>query len=163
MSDIPNETPVAATGSFEPMRFDHVALSVASIAISRRFYADVLGFVIEEDSFALPAHEIDGLILLNAQGVRIELFQRKGSTPGRVGHPTDSALTHGYFQFALGVADIHATFGRVVAAGAKPVLSPRVAPDGRALFAFIADPDGNLIEFLQRPEPGAPTSPQTMG
>jgi catechol 2,3-dioxygenase-like lactoylglutathione lyase family enzyme len=38
----------------------------------------------------------------------------------------------------------------VVAAGAKAVLSPRIAPDGRTLFAFIADPDGNLIELLQR-------------
>lgn len=135
----------------EPMRFDHVGLSVASLEVSRRFYGDVLGFRTLEDSFALPAHDIKGLILLNAQGVRIELFERKGSTPGRVGHPTEGALTRGYFQFALGVADINATFARVVAAGATPVLSPRVAPDGRALFAFIADPDGNLVEFLQRP------------
>jgi catechol 2,3-dioxygenase-like lactoylglutathione lyase family enzyme len=140
-----------ALSPVEPMRFDHVGISVASLEVSRRFYGEVLGFRTLEDSFALPAHDITGLILRNAEGVRIELFERKGSKPGRVGHPTEGALTHGYFQFALGVADIDATFARVVAAGATPVLSPRVAPDGRALFAFIADPDGNLVEFLQRP------------
>jgi glyoxylase I family protein len=133
------------------MGFDHVGISVASLAVSRRFYHDVLGFCIEESSFALPDHDIQGLILLNGQGVRIELFERKGSTAGRIGHPTEGALTHGYFQFALAVADIAATFAGVVGAGAKPVLSPRIAPDGRTLFAFVADPDGNLIEFLQRP------------
>ncbi len=135
----------------ESMRFDHVGLSVANLDASRRFYGDVLGFRTEEHSFALPDHDIQGLILLNAQGVRIELFHRKGSQPGRVGHPTESALTHGYFQFALAVADINVTFARVVAAGATSVLSPRIAPDGRTLIAFIADPDGNLVEFLQRP------------
>ncbi len=134
-----------------PMRFDHVGVSVASLEVSRRFYREVLGFRIEESTFALPEHYIRGLILLNGEGVRIELFQRRGSMPGRIGHPTEGALTQGYFQFALAVADIATTFGAAVAAGAKPVLSPRIAPDDRTLFAFIADPDGNLIEFLQRP------------
>jgi catechol 2,3-dioxygenase-like lactoylglutathione lyase family enzyme len=133
------------------MRFDHVGLSVSDLEVSQRFYADVLGFRTQEHAFTLPAHDITGLILLNAQGVRVELFHRRGSKPGRVGHPTEGALTHGYFQFALSVSDIAATFERVVAAGAKPVLSPRVAPDGFTLFAFIADPDNNLVEFLQRP------------
>ena len=151
MSGSDQETASAAHPAIESMRFDHVGLSVASLEVSRRFYGDVLGFRVEEDSFSLPTYDIEGLILLNAQGVRIELFQRKGSKPGRIGHPTDGALTHGYFQFALAVDDINATFARVVASGATPVLAPRVAPDGRALFAFIADPDGNLVEFLQRP------------
>ena len=148
-------SPVDSISPVEPMSFDHVGLSVASLDISRRFYGEVLGFRTVEDTFALPAHDIQGLILLNAQGVRIELFEREGSKPGRMGHPTEGALTQGYFQFALSVTDIHATFARVVRAGAKPVLSPRIAPDGRALFAFIADPDGNLVELLQRPAQAA--------
>jgi catechol 2,3-dioxygenase-like lactoylglutathione lyase family enzyme len=151
MSQLTPSNPTMSEPTIEPMSFDHVGLSVASLDVSRRFYGEVLGFRTVEDCFALPAHEIKGLILLNGQGVRIELFQREGSQPGRTGHPTEGALTQGYFQFALSVTDIHATFARVVAAGAKPVLSPRIAPDGRALFAFIADPDGNLVEFLQRP------------
>ena len=142
--------PVEKIATIEPMQFDHVGLSVADLEVSTRFYGDILGFRTLEHAFVLPAHDIRGSILLNAQGVRIELFHREGSQPGRVGHPTEGALTHGYFQFALSVSDIAATFERVVAAGAKPVLSPRVAPDGFTLFAFIADPDGNLIEFLQR-------------
>ncbi len=151
MSEFTSEAKAAMEHQIEPMRFDHVGLSVADLEASRRFYGEVLGFHTLEEAFELPAHEITGLILLNAQGVRIELFHRKGSKPGRVGHPTEGALTHGYFQFALSVTDIKATFQRVVAAGAKSVLTPRFAPDGRSLFAFIADPDGNLVELLQRP------------
>jgi catechol 2,3-dioxygenase-like lactoylglutathione lyase family enzyme len=147
MSDIPSSPDAFA---MEPMYFDHVGLSVSDLAVSRQFYGDAFGFRTEEHSFELPAHDIKGLVLLNAQGVRIELFHRLGSTPGRIGHPTEGALTHGYFQFGLAVTNLSATFNRVVSAGAKPVLSPRIAPDGHTLFAFVADPDGNLLELLQR-------------
>jgi predicted enzyme related to lactoylglutathione lyase len=41
-------------------------------------------------------------------------------------------------------------FGRVVAAGATAVKEPFVAPDGLSTVAFIGDPDGNLIELIQR-------------
>jgi catechol 2,3-dioxygenase-like lactoylglutathione lyase family enzyme len=139
--------------AIEPMHFDHVALSVSDMEVATRFYGDVLGFRRQEHAFTLPAHDIRGLILLNAQGVRIELFHRAGSKPGRAGHPTEGALTQGYFQFALSVSDLAVTFERVVAAGAKPVLTPRIAPDGFTLFAFIGDPDGNLVELLQRRTP----------
>jgi catechol 2,3-dioxygenase-like lactoylglutathione lyase family enzyme len=37
-----------------------------------------------------------------------------------------------------------------VAAGATPIFEPRIAPDGVSLVAFVGDPDGNLVEFLQR-------------
>ena len=134
------------------MTFDHAGLSVGDLERSHRFYADVLGFHITEDTFSLPQFEIRGRVLRNDAGVRIELFERQGARPGRPGHPADSALVHGWFQVALRVADARATFDHVVAAGATPVMAPRVAPDGRAIFAFIADPDGTLIEFLQRPD-----------
>jgi len=140
-----------ARGPHRALRFDHVGLSVAELERSRRFYAEVLGFDRVEDAFELPDHEIRGLVLVNPVGVRIELFERRGSKPGRLGHPTDGALTQGWFQFALAVADAETAFADAVAAGATPLLSPRVAPDGRSRVAFIGDPDGNLIEFLQRP------------
>lgn len=133
------------------MTLDHVGISVADLERSRTFYEQVLGFSIEEDAFTLALHEIRGVVLADRHGARIELFERRGSTPSPPGHPTDSVRRQGLFQFALGVADVRSTFERVTAAGAAAVLTPRVAPDGRCIIAFIGDPDGNLIELIERP------------
>ena len=89
-------------------------------------------------------------MLVNDQGVRVELFERKGSRATPPADPTESTLTQGMFQFALSVSDVHSAFARATSLGAASVMSPRIAPDGRTLFAFIGDPDGNLIEFIQR-------------
>jgi catechol 2,3-dioxygenase-like lactoylglutathione lyase family enzyme len=137
--------------AIEPMTFDHAGISVANLEVSQKFYGDVLGFTHVEDRFELPQFEIRGLVLTNPLGVRIELFERRGSRPNRVGHPAEDTIIQGWFQFALGVADAQATFDRVVKAGAKPLLTPRIAPDGRSIVAFVGDPDNNLVEFLQRP------------
>ena len=145
--------PPAGPADAEVLRFDHAGLSVADLDRSHRFYADVLGFDRVEDEFTLPAHEIRGRVLLNPAGVRIELFERRGSQPVRRGHPTEGALHQGWFQFALATQDIQASFARVVAAGATPLMAPRIAPDGRSWVAFIGDPDGNLVELLQRSAP----------
>jgi catechol 2,3-dioxygenase-like lactoylglutathione lyase family enzyme len=72
-------------------------------------------------------------------------------------HQIESTRRQGWFQFALAVPDIAGTFAAVVAAGAEPSLAPTTAPDGVSLVAFVRDPDGNLVEFLQRPaRPGPP-------
>ena len=144
-------TPGAA--ALEVLRFDHAGLSVADLERSHRFYADVLGFDAVEDEFTLPAHEIRGRVLVNPAGVRIELFERRGSLPIRRGHPTEGALQQGWFQFALATQDIEASFTRIVAAGATPLMAPRIAPDGRSRVAFVGDPDGNMVELLQRNAP----------
>src|ERR1700681_1255101 len=132
------------------MKLDHVGLSVANLEASRRFYGDVLGFTLQEDTFELTAVDIRGVVLVNSEGARVELFERRGSQRGLPGHPTDSALRQGLFQFALSTADLSATYRRVISAGAKSMMEPRIAPDGRTLIAFITDIDGNLIELLQR-------------
>lgn len=135
----------------EPLHFDHAGVSVADLARSRRWYGDVLGFTIVEDEFALPQYDFIGAVLRNATGVRIELFERKGSQPVRVGDPSGDTIVQGWFQFALAVRALDETFAHVVAAGAKAVMHPKTAPDGRARVAFIVDPDNNLIELIQRP------------
>jgi hypothetical protein len=60
---------------------DHAGVSVADLEKSERFYRDVLGFTTAEDRFAFPEHDLRGVVLLNPQGARVELFERKGSAP----------------------------------------------------------------------------------
>jgi hypothetical protein len=45
----------------------------------------------------------------------------------------------------------HAGLGRAVARGARPVLPPGPSPEAGVRMALVADPGGNLIEFLHRP------------
>ena len=136
----------------EQLHFDHVGLSVADLERSHRFYAAGFWFDHVEDEFVMPQREIRGRVLVNGAGARIELFERRGSVPFRRGSPTEDTLQQGWFQVAFATPDVQATFERVVAAGARPLMQPRLAPDGRARVAFVADPDGNLVELLQRPE-----------
>jgi catechol 2,3-dioxygenase-like lactoylglutathione lyase family enzyme len=130
---------------------DHAGVSVADLQRSERFYREVLGFALVEDRFAFAEHDLKGVVLSNAQGARVELFERKGSVPTGPHHQIDSTLRQGWFQFALAVPDIAQTFAAVVAAGAEPSMAPATAPDGVSMVAFVRDPDGNLVEFLQRP------------
>jgi catechol 2,3-dioxygenase-like lactoylglutathione lyase family enzyme len=130
---------------------DHAGISVADLERSERFWREVLGFDTVEDRFAFPGHDLKGVVLANPQGARVELFERKDSVPTGPHHQIESTLRQGWFQFALAVPDIAQTFAAVVAAGAEPSLAPTAAPDGVSLVAFIRDPDGNLVEFLQRP------------
>jgi catechol 2,3-dioxygenase-like lactoylglutathione lyase family enzyme len=130
---------------------DHAGVSVADLERSERFWREVLGFEVVEDRFAFAEHDLQGVVLANPQGARVELFERKGSVPTGPHHQIESTRQQGWFQFALGVPDIARTFAAVVAAGAEPCLPPTTAPDGQSLVAFVRDPDGNLVEFLQRP------------
>ena len=138
---------------------DHAGVSVADLARSELFWGDVLGFDRVEDRFEFPEHELKGVVLVNAQGARVELFERRGSEPTGPHHQLDSTRRQGWFQFAFTVPDIQHTFASVVAAGAVPSLAPTTAPDGVSLVCFVRDPDGNLVEFLQRFPDGRPVGP----
>ena len=50
----------------------------------------------------------------------------------------------------LSVGDLAATFDRVVGLGARPVMTPRPSPEPGVRMAFVADPEGNLVELLSR-------------
>ena len=49
---------------------------------------------------------------------------------------------------AFTVADLDAVFGRAVEAGGRPVWEPRSSPRAGQRIAFVADPDGNLVELM---------------
>ena len=51
---------------------------------------------------------------------------------------------------AFDVTDLDATFERVVGLGARPVMTPRPSPEAGVRMAFVADPEGNLVEILSR-------------
>jgi catechol 2,3-dioxygenase-like lactoylglutathione lyase family enzyme len=129
---------------------DHIGLSVGSLASAAKFYGDAFGFQ-NEFAFDLP-NGIHGLMLVHPSGSRLELFEHPDPAPGLQGAvPLQAIGTAGYGHFAWAADDIEAAFARAVAAGASSVVAPGPSPEPSVLFAFLADPEGNLVELLQRP------------
>jgi glyoxylase I family protein len=52
---------------------------------------------------------------------------------------------------AFDVTELDAGYDRAVARGARPVMPPGPSPEPGVRMAFVADPEGNLVELLHRP------------
>jgi catechol 2,3-dioxygenase-like lactoylglutathione lyase family enzyme len=97
-------------------------------------------------------------MLASQHGYRVELLHRAGNRTGmQPGSPVDAALTRGYGHFALDVADVDAAYRELIAAGASDRMSPRPSPEPGVRMAYVADPEGNLIELLDRTAAQAPS------
>lgn len=129
--------------------FDHVGLSVADLDAQRSFYATALGMTEVEEEFAMAEAHIRTAILRSPDGLKIELIERGGSAPQEFGDPFDGAGTQGYFHWALYVDDLDASFVRLLESGATEVSAPAPAVREGARFAYVKDPEGNLIELIQ--------------
>lgn len=131
---------------------DHAALRVADVESSTRFYVEVFGAEIMSNPFVVEGAFAESM-MEGPAGVRfrlrhlrfgagvLELFEflepRRAAEPV---HARDATILHLGFQ----VDDVEETAARAEAAGGR-VLVP-VTEWGEAKLAFIADPDGNIIE-----------------
>jgi catechol 2,3-dioxygenase-like lactoylglutathione lyase family enzyme len=113
---------------------DHVGLHVADPGRSRAFYTAVLGLEeIARPDLGFPGHWL-------RVGTRQELH-----LIGRNAH-TDAPPAERHF--ALAVTDLDAWLERLRAHGVA-ASGPRQRPDG-ARQVFLRDPDGHVIELLER-------------
>lgn len=129
---------------------DHVGLSVADLDAAARFYGAAFGFA-AEFPFLLGGHGIKGVMLRHPSGHRLELFEHPRSLDGPQGlAPIDALARRGYGHFALAAPDIEPVFERAVRAGARAMVPPGPSPEPGVRFAFLADPEGNLVELVER-------------
>ncbi len=132
------------------MNFDHVGLNVADLEVMTEWYVDALKLEVEFE-FALDHVEFRGVMLRAPAGYRLELLHRPGSVPGLLAaNPVEAALTQGFGHLAFDVPDVDAAYEALVAAGAADRMSPRPSPEPGVRMAFVADPEGNLLELLDR-------------
>ena len=132
-----------------PLRLDHVGLSVGDLDAAGEFYSRAFGFA-PQVAFELAPHPVRGLMLRHESGMRLELFERDGSTAGIQGaSPIEALATRGYGHFAFAAPDIDAVFAGALEAGASAVLEPAPSPEPGVRFAFLADPEGNLVELVE--------------
>ncbi len=132
------------------VRFDHVGITVADLGEATEWYCAAL-CLREEFAFEIAAHDFRGVMLISPRGFRIELLERAGSQPGlQPPDPLTAALTRGYGHIALTVDDVDTAFRSLIEAGAAERMAPQPSPEPGGRMAFVADPEGNLIELLSR-------------
>jgi lactoylglutathione lyase len=139
-------------------RLDHVGLAVADLAGAAAWFCDVFGLV-PELALRVEPLELSIQMLIHPQhGYRIELLHRPGSTAGgKPDTPAEAALRDGYGHVAFDVTDLDAAYDQAVVRGARPVMPPCASPEPGVRMAFVADPEGNLVELLHRsPQAGSP-------
>ena len=135
----------------------HVGLQVSDIDRAGAFYVAALGarwmvmpLAFEGDG-AVQAMGHEGvrlrLAMLGLGDAMLELFEFTGEhVPEWAQRPRDTRLPH----LAVQVEDTDAALTRIEAAGGKRIW-PEVDRFGRARVIYMQDPDGNVVELLDKP------------
>ncbi len=132
--------------------FHHVAVRVSDLERSIGWYASAFGFVVEHRGRVPEGTPI--AMLRTPSGAGVELFELEPRDDPRWAGPIE-ALERGVAHFAFGVPDAPAALDRALAAGGRLVWPLRDAPVPGACVAFLADPDGNLVEVIGPSPPAA--------
>jgi catechol 2,3-dioxygenase-like lactoylglutathione lyase family enzyme len=127
----------------------HVGLSVADLDAEQRWYRSNLGLNEVVERVQLPEPPVRTVVLRAPSGLRLELIELAGSEPSSADNTLDAARTQTYGHLALEVDDLDAAFSELTAAGAHPVSPPAPAASPGIRFAYVQDPEGNLLELIQ--------------
>jgi catechol 2,3-dioxygenase-like lactoylglutathione lyase family enzyme len=131
-------------------RLDHVGVNVRDLPGLTAWYAKAFGLTTVFE-FALDGPGLAGVVLEHPHGWRVELLNRPGASPGpRPADPLTAALTEGYGHFAVTTPDLEPVYEALVGHGAGAVMPPGPSPEPGVRMAWVADPEGNLIELIER-------------
>lgn len=124
----------------EITRINHVGLRVRDLAVTRAFY-EQLGF----EFLAGPVGPEPVAIMEHPSGVNINFILNASQDASPTNLLMDKATKHtGYTHIALEITDADSVEKQLKALGIE--ITEKVE-FGEALFFFIRDPDGNVIEF----------------
>lgn len=135
------------------MYLDHVGLSVADLDSQIAWYSAALGLN-TVSPFEVAPLNLRGAFMTGQNDIAIELLERAGSQQGlQAESPGEALLTRGYGHICLRVEDVDALHSRLLAAGANERMNPQPSPEVGVRMSFVADPEGNLIELIDRKGP----------
>ena len=142
------------------VRVSHVAVAVADLAASLRFYTEGLGFeagpCFESGDEVAAVSEVEPPVRMRSQyltkdGFRLELMGWE--TPAVHGEASKFRNQRGLTHLSFEVDDIVAVEDRLLALGGHrlPEARVKVERDPQDIsLVFLTDPDGTRIELLQR-------------
>ena len=127
----------------EITRINHVGLRIRDLERSRAFY-EVLGF----EFIVGPIGPEPVAVMEHPSGVNINFILIAGDDASADNILMDVSAKHtGYTHIALEISDRESVKQQLTKAGVS-ITETVELPDG-AVFFFIRDPDGNVIEFHQ--------------
>lgn len=124
------------------MRIHHVAIICSDYEKSKKFYVDVLGFSIIQETFRSHRNSYK-LDLKVSESEQIELFSFP-NPPQRVSSPEACGLRHLAFE----VDDIHEAISQLQAKGIS-VEEIRIDEITGKKFTFFKDPDDLPLELYE--------------
>lgn len=126
------------------MRMLHTMLRVGNLQKSLQFYTEVLGMqLLRQTDYP------EGRFTLAFVGYGPE----DSHTVLELTHNWDTGsyeLGNGYGHIALGVADAYAACDKIKSLGGKVVREAGPMQHGKTVIAFVEDPDGYKVEFIQQ-------------
>ena len=129
------------------MRLLHTMLRVGDLQRSIGFYTGALGMTLLRTT-ERPEQKYSLAFLgygANPEHAEIELTHNHGVEAYDLGTA--------YGHIAIGVPDVRAACERVRAHGGAVTREPGAVKGGATVIAFVADPDGYKIEFIERDRP----------
>lgn len=139
-------------------RLTHVGVCVRDIEKSTDFYCAALGFekiggMLVDDAASARLLDVDGLVLelvyLQRDGFRLELLGY--AAPGTTGGVEPRAMNAlGFTHLSFRVDDLDALAAAVVEHGGQLLADRSVAFVGGNRGLMLTDPDGNLLELIER-------------
>lgn len=126
----------AVSGGVNVTAIHHISLLVADVACARRFYSDVLGFVVDEQR---PAMRFDGLWLNVNERQQIHLLCLPNPDAG-IERPAHGGRDR---HAAFSVVDLDALIQQLK----KHDVPYTLSQSGRRAL-FCRDPDDNALEFM---------------
>jgi catechol 2,3-dioxygenase-like lactoylglutathione lyase family enzyme len=159
---------IYSTGSLEPEQL-HLRLSVHDLAKSADWWAK-LGFQPAERTPAVPAaelwpdepdHTVDNEIaLVGTDDPTLSIVLTSWDGPPPIGPSYGAPFHQGLYRMAMAVDDVHAAYAALMVLGIPRQPTYTFAMPGTKLthgltILFIRDPDGILVELVDRPrQPG---------
>jgi len=132
------------------VRFDHVGVNVRDLDAQTAWYKGALGLKTVFE-FHLEGPGLSGVVLEHPHGWRLELLARADSRPGLMApDPITAVLTEGYGHFAVTTPELDPVHAALVAHGAGEAVAPGPSPEPGVRMAWVTDPEGNLIELIER-------------
>jgi catechol 2,3-dioxygenase-like lactoylglutathione lyase family enzyme len=130
-------------------KINHVGLSVTDLDAQISWYSKVfdMEITLEVERMEPP---IKLVLLTSPNGLGIELMAREGSGREKVyGNALETALELGYGHWCLEVDDVQKAYNKMMEAGAVSVTAPGPSIKAGIEYAYVKDPEGNLIEIIQ--------------
>lgn len=130
--------------------FHHGGVSVPSLDAAIDWYGRVLGFEVEKRFYIAPAKAHAAMVRKGP--LRFEIFEVEGAAPlpDERRFPPSDLRTHGNKHVAFQVDDLENFLAEMAAAQVDVAFVVREA-FGKG--CFIRDCAGNLIEFVEEPNP----------